>query len=144
MHNHEACVICRSRKAAEADKNARGLIIHDVMQKPDSIIVLWCFFFRISEKTPLWVFKVRVQYTEEALGNFELVTITECLQILGHHVTFTRYCILTVCSWPIKICIISLTYDNSYLLSARTDRVASSLRETKPWLFPLSAARRNH
>ena len=35
---------------------------------------------------------------EEALGNFELDTMTEYLQILGYHATFTRYCILTVCS----------------------------------------------
>ena len=43
-------------------------------------------------------------------GQSELDITTQYLvQILGYHVNFTRYCTLTVCSQPIRVC---LMYNN--------------------------------
>lgn len=72
-------------------------MIHDVMQKSNSIIVYYIFFEQSAKEDT----SLNEHYRDEELEvrDFELDMITQhLLQILGYYVNFTCYCILNVCS----------------------------------------------
>ena len=43
----EVCVICQSRRLRQIKHRHEGLIIHDIMRKPNSIIIVLLYIFRV-------------------------------------------------------------------------------------------------
>ena len=81
----------------------QGLIIHNIMQRISSIIVLLHIFKQsATEDTSLSLQKFENNAWIRAWklkADLELDMRTHyLLQILGFHVSFTCYCMLTVCS----------------------------------------------
>ena len=111
----EVCVICRSRRLRQITQTS-VLIIHDIMRKPNSIIVLLYIFKQFANEDKLsHICKSLTALHGRGtwkLGGFELDMITQyLLQILGYHVEFTCYCILTECSRPIRCFKVILMYN---------------------------------
>ena len=122
--NAVVVVICRGLRLRQITQS-RGLILLDIMRRPNSIIVLIIHFLKrrhsAKEDTLLEFAKVWEQrYTSEGLGNlaaFELdIRSRYWVIIMDYHVNFTHHCILTECSRLNRVFIVSLVYNNGVCL----------------------------
>ena len=90
------------------------LIIHDIMQKPNSIIVLLYIFHIIHpQKQKRSVRPFYFWEHSKGLSNQEDVERNICSRYCIYHVKFTNYCELIECSRPIRFFIVSLMYSNT-------------------------------
>ena len=114
------CNICRSRRLRQKIQS-RGLILLDIMRRPNLIIVLnYTFYKQSAEEDTLRVCKsLRTLHERGAskLAAFELdICSIYWVIILSYHVNFTHHCILTGCSRLIKVFIASLMNNNGVCL----------------------------
>ena len=99
----------------------QGFLILYIMQKPNSVVILlYIFLKKICKRRhfSLSLQKLRTKHRHGATkADFELDMVTQyLLQILGYHVSFTCYnWILTACSQPLRVFIVSLMYIIMYM-----------------------------
>ena len=85
--NGKVPVICLSHRLRQRTQT-RGLIIHDIKQKPNSIcVLLYILLNNLQKKTPL------SEFAEKGFENTTQMRGSETRQTLNYHVNFTRYCI---------------------------------------------------
>ena len=98
---------CRSRRPRHM-KQTQGFRIHDIMRKPNLMTVLLNIFKTLCKRRhSLWVWKSF--RTLHWRGAWQLVRLWTPHDNpipdadIGYYVNFTRFCILTVCSQPIRV-----------------------------------------
>lgn len=105
-------LLCSNQRLGQITQT-QGLIIHDIMQKQNSVIVLLYIFKQFAkEDTSLQVGKSLRMLQMRSLEISQTLNLTWYLQILGYYVNFMCCCILTVCSQPIRVFPVSLVYNN--------------------------------
>ena len=105
------------------------LIIHDIMRKPNSIIVLLYIFHIIHpQKQKRSVRPVRF-WGEHSKGLSNQADVEHkcniCSRYCIYHVKFTSYCKLIECSRPIRFFIVSLMYNNNNNIQLTSVHVAA-------------------
>ena len=94
------------------------LILNNIMQKPNSVVILFIHFFKKICKRRHFSLSLQKLRTKHRCGAWKLkrlwtwqLVTQYLLQILGYHVSFTCYnWILTACSSPLRVFIVSLMY----------------------------------
>ena len=99
------------------------LIIHDIMRKPNSIIVLLYIFHMIHPQKQKRSFRPFCFWGEHSKGlsnqadvELDMINGNICSRYCIYHVKFTSYCELIECSRPIRFFIASLMYKNCFYL----------------------------
>ena len=108
-------VICHSLRLRQKAKT-RGLIIHDIMRKPEFINCFIIHFFNNMQKKTLFS-KFWKHYTDEGLGRDEPISAADTGLSCQLH---------TLCSPLVRVFIVSLMYNN-FLCSSFAESLHSCL-----------------
>ena len=108
------------------------LIIHDIMRKLNSVVVLLYIFHIIhpqKQKRSVQPFCFWGEHSKglsnQADVELYMINVISAADIAIYHVKFTNYCELIECSRPIRFFIVSLMYiNNSYWLVSIATRIS--------------------